>query len=83
MDFASRVAYPVLGSYGGTDQGIPESAVQELRNRLDQAGVEHNLKIYEGAPHSFFDRMQADYAEASSDAWRRMLAFIQTGHPQN
>ena len=46
MDFASRIAYPVLGSYGGTDQGIPESAIQELRGRLDQAGVEHNLKIY-------------------------------------
>jgi carboxymethylenebutenolidase len=83
LDFAPRVAYPVAGFFGGADQGIPESAVQEYRNRLDQAGVEHHLKIYEGAPHSFFDRMQADYAEASSDAWKRMLAFIQSGHPQN
>jgi carboxymethylenebutenolidase len=31
---------------------------------------------YEGAPHSFFDRKQADYAEASEDAWNRVLDFV-------
>jgi carboxymethylenebutenolidase len=31
---------------------------------------------YEGAPHSFFDRKQDQFAEASEDAWRRSLAFI-------
>jgi carboxymethylenebutenolidase len=30
----------------------------------------------EGAPHSFFDRPQEEFAEASEDAWRRLIAFL-------
>ena len=43
---------------------------------LDRAGVEHEIVVYDGAPHSFFDRKQEDFAEASEDAWKRTLAFI-------
>ncbi len=82
LDFAPRVAFPVVGFFGGADQGIPESAVKELDARLGQAGVEHALKIYPGAPHSFFDRKAEEFASESEDAWKRLLAFIQTGHPQ-
>jgi carboxymethylenebutenolidase len=32
--------------------------------------------IYPGAPHSFFDRTAAEHQEASSDAWRQILAFV-------
>ncbi len=31
---------------------------------------------FEGAPHSFFDRKQEEHVEASEDAWRRVLAFL-------
>jgi carboxymethylenebutenolidase len=34
------------------------------------------MHIYEGAPHSFFDRGFAEWKEAGEDAWRRMLGFI-------
>jgi carboxymethylenebutenolidase len=47
-----------------------------LDKNLDQAGIEHEIKIYPGAPHSFFDRRQADFADASADAWQRILSFI-------
>jgi carboxymethylenebutenolidase len=40
-------------------------------------GVEHEVEIYDGAPHSFFDRRFDDYAEASADAWERVLAFVE------
>lgn len=76
LDLADRVRYPVVGFFGGADQGIPESAVQELDAKLDQAGVPHRLTTYPGAPHSFFDRRAADYAAASTDAWERLLTFI-------
>ena len=39
-------------------------------------GVEHEIVVYDGAPHSFFDRKQEEFAEASEDAWERTLAFI-------
>jgi len=29
-----------------------------------------------GATHSFFDRKQTEFAEASADAWRRVQAFV-------
>src|SRR5574341_1215273 len=76
LDLAPEVAYPVVGFFGGADQGIPESAIQEIGAKLDQAGAPHRLTIYPDAPHSFFDRRAADYATESADAWRQLLAFI-------
>jgi carboxymethylenebutenolidase len=32
--------------------------------------------VYPGAPHSFFDRKQEEFADASEDAWRRTLDFV-------
>src|SRR5215207_10132675 len=68
LDHASGVNCPVLGLFGGADPGIPPAQVEELDAQLDQAGVPHEIIIYEGAPHSFFDRKATDYAEASADA---------------
>jgi carboxymethylenebutenolidase len=39
--------------------------------------VEHDLVIYDGAPHGFFDRKYEEYADDSEDAWRRTLEFIE------
>jgi len=33
--------------------------------------------IYDGAPHSFFDRKQEQFAAESEDAWNRVLAFLE------
>ena len=68
---------PVLALMGGADQGIPVEQAQEFDRALTEAGVPHELVIYDGAPHSFFDRAYQEHAEASQDAWRRVLAFIQ------
>ena len=75
---AEHVTYPVLGLFGGADTGIPESDINQLDEKLDAAGVEHHLITYPGAPHSFFDRRASEFAEASDDAWRRVLEFIAT-----
>jgi len=32
--------------------------------------------VYPGAPHSFFDRKQEEFAADSQDAWNRVLAFL-------
>lgn len=76
LDRAGAVKYPVLGLFGGADQNIPQEQVKELDQKLDTAGVEHEITIYPGAPHSFFDRNAADFAEVSTDAWRRIIDFI-------
>jgi carboxymethylenebutenolidase len=39
--------------------------------------VKNEIVIYDGAPHSFFDRTFGQYREECDDAWNRMLTFIQ------
>ena len=82
LDQAAHSKYPVLGLFGGADQGIPKEKVEELTRDLEKAGVEREIVVYPGAPHSFFDRRFAEYADASSDAWTRVLGFIKahSGH---
>ncbi len=82
LEEGAHIKYPVLGLFGGDDPNIPAEQVHTLDKELDKAGVEHELVIYPGAPHSFFDRRATDFAEASDDAWRRVLAFI-SAHTSN
>jgi carboxymethylenebutenolidase len=68
---------PILGLMGGADQAIPPEDVEAFDRALEAAGVEHELVTYDGAPHSFFDRKQEEFADASDDAWQRTLAFVE------
>ena len=43
------------------------------------SAVAHRLLSYEGAPHSFFDRAQAEHGAAAAQAWAEVLAFIGAG----
>jgi carboxymethylenebutenolidase len=74
---AGDLEAPILGLMGGADQGIPPEDVAAFDEALTDAGVEHELVTYDGAPHSFFDRRHEDFAEASEDAWARVLAFVE------
>jgi carboxymethylenebutenolidase len=76
LDNSVKTHIPVLGLFGGADQGITPDMVSQLDKNLDTAGVDHEVITYPGAPHSFFDRKFAEYAEECADAWRRMLGFI-------
>jgi carboxymethylenebutenolidase len=73
---AGEIGAPILGLMGGADPAIPPEDVAEFEQALTQANVEHELVTYPGAPHSFFDRRYEDFAEASEDAWGRVLEFI-------
>jgi carboxymethylenebutenolidase len=76
IDAVSRYACPVQSLFGGADEGIPQSDVNEFDNALKKAGIKHDMKVYPGAPHSFFDRKFTEFAEASADAWKRVQTFI-------
>jgi carboxymethylenebutenolidase len=73
---ATEIAAPILALMGGADQGIPLEDVNAFEQALAAAGAEHEVVVYPGAPHSFFDRKQEEFAEASEDAWRRTLDFV-------
>jgi carboxymethylenebutenolidase len=76
MDRAGELRGPLLGLMGGADQAIPAGDVEAFDRALADHGVEHELVTYDGAPHSFFDRRHEEHADASEDAWKRVLAFI-------
>jgi carboxymethylenebutenolidase len=69
------VRVPVLGLYGAEDRGIPIEDTESYSAALAAAGVDHRIVVYPGAPHSFFDRRMSEHADASRDAWARLLGF--------
>jgi carboxymethylenebutenolidase len=75
--FASQLGAPILALQAGADQNITADDNAAFDEALTAAGVEHEVVTYEGAPHSFFDRKQEDFAAASDDAWTKVLAFIE------
>ena len=75
IQLADSFEAPILALMGGADEGIPAHDVAAFEEALDEAGVEHEVVTYPGAPHSFFDRKQEQFADASEDAWNRVLAF--------
>jgi carboxymethylenebutenolidase len=77
VQLAPQMEAPVLALQAGADANITAEDNAALEQALTAAGVEHEVVIYEGAPHSFFDRTQAEHQDASDDAWARTLRFIQ------
>jgi len=73
---AHEIAAPILALQAGDDQNITAEHNAAFDAALTEAGVEHEIVTYDGAPHSFFDRKFEQYQEASDDAWRRVLSFI-------
>jgi carboxymethylenebutenolidase len=77
IESAGDTRCPVLGLFGGADEAIPPDHVEAFERALQDAGAEHEIVSYPGAPHSFFDRAYTEHADASEDAWRRVLGFLQ------
>jgi carboxymethylenebutenolidase len=76
VEHADQIKLPVLGLFGGADDHIPAADRAAFDSGLERAGVEHEIVVYPGAPHSFFDRKQEEFAEASTDAWTKVLDFL-------
>ena len=75
---AGEIKAPILALQAGADQNITAEDNAAFEQALRSAGVEHELVTYEGAPHSFFDRKQEEFADASDDAWSKVLTFLES-----
>lgn len=79
LDLAARIQAPVLGLYGGADQGIPAADAKEMEAALKAAGRIAEFVIYPEAPHAFHADYRPSYREnAAKDAWARCLAWFNT-----
>jgi carboxymethylenebutenolidase len=73
---AASIECPILALQAGADANITAEDNDAFDRALTEHGVEHEIVTYDGAPHSFFDRKQEEFADASEDAWRRTLDFV-------
>ena len=74
--YLDKMKKPLLVLIAGSDQATTPEQNREFLEALEKAGVPHEAHVYEGAPHSFFDRSFAQWKEACDDAWRRILDFV-------
>jgi carboxymethylenebutenolidase len=74
---ATRRMCPVVGSYPEKD--FTASAGRALEVELTRNNIEHDIKIYPGARHSFFNEGRGSYEkQAADDSWRRVMSFFDT-----
>lgn len=80
LEVADQLQAPVLGLYGGQDQGIPLDTVDKMKAALAQgsaAARRSGFHIYPEAPHAFHADYRPSYCkEAAEDGWKRCLAWF-------
>src|SRR5215467_7360985 len=54
IDVAASLKAPVLGLYGGNDQGIPLETIEQMRTALEAANSSSNIIVYPDTPHAFY-----------------------------
>ena len=91
IDRALAGACPIVGSYGGTDSSL-KGAAKKLDDSLTRLGIDHDVKEYPDAGHSFLNDAESGppalrflmkrilgagpNPEAATDAWHRIDAFF-------
>jgi carboxymethylenebutenolidase len=79
VDLAAELKAPVLGLYGGEDQGIPLSTVEAMQDAITAADGDSEIVVYPDAPHAFFADYRPSYRqEAAEDGWQRLQAWFAT-----
>lgn len=79
LDVTDKLNAPVLGLYGGADQGIPLAHVDRMRAGLLAFGKDKQsvIHVYPEAGHAFHSDYRPTYRkEAAEDGWKRMLAWF-------
>jgi carboxymethylenebutenolidase len=77
IDLVPSLKAPVLGLYGGKDQGIPLDTVERMRDALKNARNPSEIIVYPEAGHGFFGDTRPSYRkEDAQDGWKRLLAWF-------
>lgn len=77
IEIAASLKVPVLGLYGGKDQGIPQTSIEKMRAALTGGTSKSDIILYATAQHGFNADYRLSYGKAEAeDAWARMLAWF-------
>lgn len=73
----AKLRAPLLGLFGGRDEGIPIAGVRAMEAELAKLGKDATIVVYEDADHAFANPSGTKYqAAAAEDAWTRTTAFF-------
>ncbi len=73
IDLVTELKAPVLGLYGGDDQGIPLDTVERMRQALKAANNPSEIVVYPNTPHGFHADYRPSYRpEQAKDGWKRL-----------
>jgi carboxymethylenebutenolidase len=73
IDVLPQLKAPVLGLYGGEDQGIPLDTVQQVQAELERLRSQSQIHVYPTAPHAFYADYRASYRkDPADDGFRRL-----------
>ncbi|MCC6920534.1 MAG: dienelactone hydrolase family protein [Alphaproteobacteria bacterium] len=77
LDVAAELRAPVLGLYGGKDEGIPLDTIDRMKAALAAAGSPSKIEVYPEAPHGFMADYRDSYTpDVAKDAWGKMLGWF-------
>ena len=77
VDIAAGLKVPILGLYGGNDDGIPVETVEQMRKALKAGGNTSEIVLYPDTPHAFFADYRPSYRkEQAEDGWKRLQAWF-------
>lgn len=77
IDLAASVKAPVLGLYGGQDQGIPLESIEKMREALKAAHSPSEIVVYPNAGHGFNADYRPSYnKDAAKDGWKRLQEWF-------
>lgn len=72
-----KLSMPVIGFFGGKDQGIPVAGVRAFETAMKELGKPVEIHVYDDASHAFANPSGGNYNEAAAqDAWQRTVAFL-------
>jgi carboxymethylenebutenolidase len=77
VDIAPDLKTPVLGLYGGKDEGIPQTSIEQMKAALAKGASKSEFVIYPNSGHAFNADYRPSYVEADAkDGWKRCLAWF-------
>jgi carboxymethylenebutenolidase len=77
IDVVGKLGAPVLGLYGGADQGIPNDLVAAMQKKLAEAGKPSEIVLYPDTPHGFHADYRPSYREQeATDGWKRLTEWF-------
>lgn len=75
-----KINAPILGLFGGLDQGITPDDVHKFEAAMKQQGKKVDIKVYDDAGHAFENpdnKNTPGYRPAdAADAWQRTITFL-------